>query len=351
MPPTSPLRVGSLAAALVAVGVGVGLALVKTERDRRAAARGRRARRASLLADESAAAGLRRVILGQLDLAIELLDDYPVGPGRRIAGRRIDGADEWTVHEIRKVLKRLRALMRLLRHKLGRRRFARENAALRDCGRHLAGARDAEVMLSTLDVLCKRHPAKLAGSRGVRRLRAQLFAERDRAATAAILDPRLRGAVAGELRAVRERVAGWELTARDAKLVEPGLERLYREGRRDLRSARRRQDSEALHQWRKRVKDLRYVAETLDRGDKRIHRVARRADRLGETLGEEHDLALLARAVRERRKRFAGDRAARKALLKLIARRRAKLRRRALRDGERLYRRRPRAFVRRLRHF
>jgi CHAD domain-containing protein len=334
----------------VAVGVGVGLALAKTERDRRAAARGRRERRPSLLADESAAVGLRRVILGQLDLAIELLDEYPGSPGR-IAGQRIDSADEWTVHEIRKVLKRLRALMRLLRHRLGPKRFARENAALRDCGRRLAGARDAEVMLSTLDALSQRHPAKLADSRGVELLHAELLAERDRAAAAAIRDPWLREAVAGELHAARARVAGWDLTARDAKLVEPGLERLYREGRRDLRSARRGKDSESLHRWRKRVKDLRYMAETLDRGDKRVRRVARRADRLGEVLGEEHDLALLARAVRERRKRFAGERAARRALLKLIARRRAKLRRRALRDGERLYRRRPRAFVRRLRDF
>jgi CHAD domain-containing protein len=338
----------------VAVGVGVGLVLVKTERDRRAATRGRRERRPSLLRDESAAAGLRRVILGQLDLAIELLDNYPQRPGGPIAARHIDSlqaADEWTVHEIRKVLKRLRALMRLLRPRLGPKRFARENAALRDCGRRLAGARDAEVMLSTLDALCGRHPAKLAGSRGVERLRAQLRTERDRAAATAIRDPRLRGAVADDLRAVRERVAGWELTLRDAKLVGPGLERLYRQGRRDLRGARRHKDSEALHQWRKRVKDLRYVAETLDRGDRHVHRVARRADRLGETLGEEHDLALLARAVRRRPKHFAGDRPARKTLLKLIARRRAKLRRRALRDGERLYRRRPRAFVRRLRDF
>jgi CHAD domain-containing protein len=336
-----------MAAALVAVGMGVGLALAKSERDRRAAARGRRERRPSLLAGEAAGTGLRRVVLGQLDLAIELLDDYPGA-----ATGRIDSpgqADEWTVHEIRKALKRLRALMRLLRHRLGRKRFARENAALRDCGRRLSGARDAEVMLSTLDALCKRHPAKLAGSRGVDRLRARLLSERDRAT--AIRDPLLRAAVAGELRAVRARVARWELPARDAKLVGPGLERLYRQGRRDLRGARRRRDSKTLHQWRKRVKDLRYVAETLDRGDRRVHRVARRADRLGEVLGEEHDLALLAQAVRRHRKRFAGERATRKTLLKLIARRRAKLRRRALRDGERLYRRRPRAFVRRLRDF
>jgi CHAD domain-containing protein len=324
----------------VAVGVGVGLALARAEWERRAAAeRVRSERKPSLLADEPLESGLRRVMLGQLDIAIELLEDYPGATGKR------------TVHEIRKALKRLRALLGLVRSELGSKRYARESAALRDCGRRLAGARDAEVMVGTLDLLLERHPKKLARSRGVRELRAQLLAERERAAAQAIRDPEVRQAVAVQLRAVRRWVAGWELAGRGPKLVEPGLERLYRQGRRDLRTARRRADTEALHRWRKRVKDLRYAAEALDRGDKRVRRVARRADRLGEMLGEEHDLALLARAVRSGRGHFTGERKTRKLLSKLIARRRRKLRRRALRDGERLYRRGPRRFVRRLRDF
>jgi CHAD domain-containing protein len=106
-----------------------------------------------------------------------------------------------------------------------------------------------------------------------------------------------------------------------------------------------------MHAWRKRVKDLRYTAETLDRGGKPckpVRRVARRADRLGEMLGEEHDLALLEARVRERSRLFAGERKTRKRLLTLIASRRRKLRKHALREGERLYRRPPRRFVRRL---
>ncbi|MGH2853829.1 MAG: CHAD domain-containing protein, partial [Solirubrobacteraceae bacterium] len=168
--------------------------------------------------------------------------------------------------------------------------------------------------------------------------------------------PYLRDAVASELRAVRARVERWELRPRGFKLLAPGLERLYRQGRRGLRTARRRASTEALHTWRKRVKDLRYVAETLDRGgksgaggaSKRVRRVAQRADRLGEMLGEEHDLALLDRGVRERSRHFAGERRTRKRLLQLIARRRKTLRKRALREGERLYWHPPRRFVRRL---
>jgi CHAD domain-containing protein len=337
--------VAPLASALAVVGVGVAVALAKGQLERRAdrtkgAPRGRPPnRRPALLSGEPYAEGLRRVILGQLDLAIELLETYPGGTG------------EHTVHETRKALKRLRALLVLLRAELGGKRYARESSALRDCGRRLAGARDAEVMLGTLDSLVQRDPSRFTRSAAVRTLRAQLLAERNTAAAHAIHDARVRGEVIVELRAVRARAARWELRERGFRLLAPGLEDIYTRGRRRMRVARRRHSVEALHAWRKRVKDLRYAAETLDRGGKSykpVRRVARRADRLGEMLGEEHDLALLEAQVRERSRQFAGERKTRKRLLALIASRRRKLRKRALREGERLYRRPPRRFVRRL---
>jgi len=81
-------------------------------------------------------------------------------------------------------------------------------------------------------------------------------------------------------------------------------------------------------------------------------RLAGRADALGELLGEEHDLAVLAERVRSdahgQRARSTLGRGSRRALLKAIARRRRRLRKRALRDGGRLYARRPKRFVRRV---
>jgi CHAD domain-containing protein len=365
--------VAPLGATLVAVGVGVAVALAKSQLQRRSspAPRSRpKRRRPALLPGEPYAEGLRRVILGQLDLAVELLEAYPGRARGTQGGRSPVGPSEvgettndpaqagaHTVHETRKALKRLRALLVLLRAELGPKRYARENAALRDCGRRLAGARDAEVMLGTLDSLVQRDPSHFTRSAAVRTLRAQLLAERDTAAAHAIHDPRVRGEVIAELRAVRARAARWELRERGFRLLAPGLEDIYTRGRRRMRVARRRQSVEALHAWRKRVKELRYAAETLDRGgkgaggsSKYVRRVARRADGLGEMLGEEHDLALLEARVRDKRSRqfFAGERKTRKRLLALIASRRRKLRKRALREGERLYRRPPRRFVRRL---
>ena len=96
--------------------------------------------------------------LGQLDLAIEALADRGSG-----------GSPERGVHEARKALKRLRALMRLLEDELGAGAYARESAVLRDAGARLATARDAEVMLRTLERLIERNPKRLAKRRGVQR--------------------------------------------------------------------------------------------------------------------------------------------------------------------------------------
>jgi hypothetical protein len=84
-----------------------------------------------------------------------------------------------------------------------------------------------------------------------------------------------------------------------------------------------------------------------------VHRLAHWADELGELLGEEHDLVMLAAQVRADRKPHGSGagmpRGTRKVLLKLIARRRKRLRKEALRAGKRLNRRPPKKFVARVR--
>jgi CHAD domain-containing protein len=248
---------------------------------------------------------------------------------------------------------------------------------VRDIGRRLARARDADVLLATLDGLIESHPKELGRRGGVRRLRARLQRERDGAAELALADAGRGGDDAlAELLALRMRIAMWQLTSADGiEAVAPALARVYAAGRKRMRRAARaggaRSRARKLHEWRKRVKDLRYIAEMLERaetddraGAKRAKRkrarakaafvgaVAHRADDLGELLGEEHDLAVLAERVRAEARVGGADapgRGSRKALLKAIARRRKRLRKRALRDGAKLYADKRKRFVRRMR--
>jgi CHAD domain-containing protein len=338
-------------AASVAVGLGLVAAHARRERRNGGGVAGAsphpNERRFGLLAEETPAQGLQRIALGQLDLAIELLRD-----GSSPA------PEEAAVHETRKALKRLRALMRLLEGELGGKAARRERAALRAAGARLAGARDAEVMVSTLDALLARHPRKLERRRGLLELRAQLERERRKASARTLGDAATRERVARELLAVRARVTRWELQDHSAgKLTGAGLERIYRRGCAGRRRAgRRKSGARALHRWRKHVKDLRYALEVLDvrehpsgaAANGRTAKLARRADELGEVLGEEHDLMLLAERVR-RFKPLKRRRRTRRLTLRAISQRRARLRARALRDGEQLYARKPRRFLRSVR--
>jgi hypothetical protein len=304
-------------AAALAVGVGVAAALAKSQLKRRKR-------------KQKPCSKLKRQTLEQIELAIALLQ-----------GRR-DVPPQRTIHETRKALKRARALVRLQRSALGPKRFERTNAALRRAGRRLATARDAEVLVDALDAVVERHPKRLARSPGVTRLRAQLLTEREQAQAHTRHGAQVRGVVLQELHAARLDLERWQPAQSDRRTTRLGLTAIYRQGRKRRRRARRAHSSAALHDWRKRAKDLRYVAEALG-----LRKLAKRADRLGETIGEEHDLWLLARYLRRHRSCFKGEEAARKELFRQIQRRRKRLRKRAFKLGRELYREPPKRFLRR----
>src|SRR5919108_247446 len=85
--------------------------------------------------------GLRRIARGRIDHALD-----------ELRGKTKSSPEE-AVHEARKNMKKLRALLRLTRNELGDEVYRRENECFRDAGRRLSGVRDADVMLETLDGL------------------------------------------------------------------------------------------------------------------------------------------------------------------------------------------------------
>lgn len=269
-------------------------------------------RRFSLQAGEPVSGELVRIALGQLDTAIEQLER---------------GSEE-AVHEARKSLKRLRAVVRLARDQLGKEVYRRENRELRDLGRRLSGARDSRVLLETLDGIADEPPSGL---------RESLAAEH---ALAELQLTGVRESVVRELREVRERVAAWPLEQDRVESLETGFRRIYRRARRAYRRAQCDPTVETLHELRKRSKDVWYCAQILAPvSPKPMKKLSRRAHRLSNLIGEEHDLAILAERVADGQP-----------LARLIARRRKKLVTDALGLGQRTYKKKPRKVVKLLRH-
>ncbi len=273
--------------------------------------------------------------------------DDPKPPAPSATSRRadpsadLDPADHAElVHEARKAIKRMRALARLLRHEVGEAEFDRINASLRAAGQRLAGARDAEVRLATLERLSARHPKALA-LEGIELLRTRLEHERAQGSG--------QTGVLGDIADMRRDLSRWDLLDHDFERLAPGLRRVYREGRRRYARVKRERarKAEDLHEWRKRVKSLYYALDMLGGASAKGTRgVTRRAERLGDMLGEEHDLWMLAVYAEEHPDAFGAEDSAREVLLELTERRRKRLRKRALAAGARLYGDRPGTFTR-----
>ena len=267
----------------------------------------------------------------------------PARPRRRAArcGDRPARRPRWRrPRRTRKAFKRLRALDRVAREALGDEAYRRENTIFRDAGRRLSSARDAAVLMQTLDELTARHRDDLDDD-AFAGLRDALAGE-EAAASAVLADDR--GAVEDvqrTLEAARRRIGGWPLPE-DGRLVmlKPGFERIYRRGRRALKAARADPSTENLHELRKRAKDLWHAAQVLRPvAPKPMKQLARRAHALSDAAGDDHDLAVLRAAARERQATLAPGELA--LLEGLVARRRRRLQRRALAQGRRLYARKP----------
>jgi CYTH domain-containing protein/CHAD domain-containing protein len=287
-----------------------------------------------LKTDEAPAAGLRRIALGRTEAALERLDG--------VEGDELAAA----IHGARKDLKKLRGLLRLVRHELGEKRFKAENRRYRDAGRLLSGSRDAEVKLETLAALHRDSPDLPAEA--VASWEGMLETERDELAAAAREDSE--GQVAAATRMIgegRRKIPRWTLRTDSWALVESGLSRSYGDGRQALKQAQANPSADNLHQWRKRAKDLWYQLRILrDAWPELLGATVDQAHELTEHLGDHHDLALLAEDLRSRE--GLGDRDAFEAA---IEGRQQELLEAALGIGRRLYAEKPQAFRRRIERY
>jgi CHAD domain-containing protein len=279
----------------------------------------------------SVAANVRHIAVEQIDAAR--------------ASLRVTGDPDAAVHDVRKRLKKLRALVRLVRDDLGKTIYKRENACFRDAGRQLSGVRDAYVLVETMEHLFPHaaDPDTFAAVHDWLRQRYDALAaeHHDEEADA-------RAAVDEALAAARERAATWPSTTSGFEAVRPGLLRVYRRGYDRMREAKEQPTTEQLHEWRKRVKYLWYHLRLLAPiAPEVLPPLVDALDQLQEALGDDHDLAVLRKTLLDADE-LAGDVAAYEALLLLINERRAALQEEAWRLGEQIYAAPPEDFIDRI---
>jgi CHAD domain-containing protein len=202
-------------------------------------------------------------------------------------------SDAEAVHEVRKALKRWRALLRLLAHPLGE-QADQMRAEARELMRALSGARDAQSALDALADLRKGETkADLPFSpTSLETISQRLTAIKD-AAEQTGFTKEMRGRLSRYLDYATLSLERWPLAAINFDTVADGLISTYRRARQLVPENWAEADAEHLHDLRRRVVEHRHQMDLMEPLWPRLGQVwAEEAQRLRNRLGACQDLAV-----------------------------------------------------------
>jgi CHAD domain-containing protein len=293
-----------------------------------------------------------RMARGRIDRVIESLSEKPQ-PGAE------------SIHEARKTLKSLRALLQLARGSIDAEIRRRENIFFRDAGRSLSPLRDPQALLEALDYLSKRHSSHSGSSTEKQESIRAFIGKIHRDIEQHLVDrlpPRTVRRLLRELREVRRRATVWfdgvssESGNEWEIFVGTGLRRTYRKAKNLVwqfeMMGHETSDDNAWHELRKCAKALGYQLRLLKPiWPEMMNTTVDEIDQLTDRLGNAHDLAILREKILHEpydpsETQESGE--TRRIFLKLLDRHKQKLLSEAFKLAQLIYAEKPGQFERRL---
>ncbi len=248
------------------------------------------------------------------------------------------------IHQARKSLKRIRAILRIVRDPLGEKKFSKANIAYRDAARSVSGLRDLTAMQEVLEKLRSRYNRQILHA-GIDSAIAGLddwilTAKND------IRDQEdIRQEAISILNKSLKKRKTWKKGVDEFSWIDSSIQRTYKHGWEAFRVAKKKPKPLLLHDWRKQVKYLWHQLqllhgcwpEMIDPWSEELHRLAT-------LLGDEHDLIVLRNHIRQ--ERLISGRVRGKAdLLAAIKEYRKELRQAYFPLGEKVYHQKPKNFT------
>jgi CHAD domain-containing protein len=279
--------------------------------------------------DEPVEKGFRRIAGEQLAIALAELD---------AAG----GIDAKGVHDFRKALKRLRALVRLASSALDGRSVRRRTRALGEIARLLSDHRDGAVMRDTVAKLTSESAVDTAAALAPVHVQLARLAAENGATFDADAAAEARRLLLREVK----KFSRMRLRGRGFQALEGGLEKSYRRARKAIKIAYIEPTNENFHSLRKAVQWHWRQMNLLSRAWPEEFAVrAAAAHELSQIIGDDHDLAVLIEAV-ENGEGISAE--SKPAILAVCKQRQDALRQAAEPRARRLFAEAPKAFVKRL---
>ncbi|MFN8207589.1 MAG: CHAD domain-containing protein [Bacteroidales bacterium] len=236
--------------------------------------------------EEPLGIGIRRLLTDEL-YKVSCFTDQPV-----------EGLHT-SIHEIRRILKRVRAVIWLMEPDIGSYNCQRESAVYRDIGRRISGLRSLYVNQMTLQKLSAEFPKKLV--EGPLKRTGQLLEEKYKTELKKALEEQ--NLIHYLKQDIDQALAGTEemqVLHDDLSIPEHALRMAFKTGRKRWRKVARKANSINIHELRKEVKNLQFQLQLLELYDpKGIHRRIEPLHRLAQLAGLEHDHYELAVFIRK----------------------------------------------------
>jgi CHAD domain-containing protein len=268
----------------------------------------------------------------------------------RIAAEQFSRArSEWdradrvvAIHETRKCLKRLRALLRLFRPSLTPHDYAKTNSELRDIAKQLSATRDRQVMLEMIGWL--KADASPEQKKALNALREAVAGSRAAEPTKKN-NPFSEKKFSASLHHASKRFETLELNGKGFDLAARGFEKTYKKGASTMAQLLDEETEERSHEWRKCVQaHWRQLSLLSVAWPEFFEARIAVATRLSNQLGWDHDLAVLQNFCSSTKAPGLSQQARAK-IADMIEERQKELRRTSFADGKLLYADPPRSLL------
>ena len=207
--------------------------------------------------------------------------------------------DDAVVHEVRQELKRLRALLALVRPMVRPGKFRQQRRCLRRCSAELSDSRDARVRLESLSLIAAAGRPAIA-TRHWAALTRQLR-EGSLGHIRQLVHGRSPQKIRRRLKGFDRRFQSTPVCAGEGQRVLTGIVSSYRKARRALRRVHSNPSTRNLHSWRRCTKRLWHQLVPVQNSlPSSLATWTQKLDQLGASLGEDHDLFLLSRFLRRK---------------------------------------------------
>ncbi|UII30588.1 CHAD domain-containing protein [Fulvivirga ulvae] len=251
-----------------------------------------------------------------------------------------------TIHELRKIFKELRAIFRLIRDEIGEHEFKQENIFYRDLGRQVSEIRDRTAVIETVEQLRAQYGDEFNGHVFKPLIDYQLH-ERQKLEDEYIKND-VPGYLQSQLHNKLKEQRSWTLSVKAFDQIAPSLKRVYKRGLNSLKIAMISQATEDLHEWRKRVKYLRYQIDTLSRiWPGILGSLEDELHDLSDLLGFDHDLSIIQKQISDMLVVFE-DPVDKALVVTIIEHYRSQMQKHAFIKGQNCYYEKPSVFIDRI---